>query len=71
MNFNALEIGQLVCLASMLEPQDVQFVSFPDELFKSARVQDPVLGNTSILDADFNVLRTYVQRFEEGKWATP
>jgi len=70
-NFNAVEIGQLVCLASMIESQDIQFVSFPTELFKSARVQDPVLGNTSILDADFDVLKEYVQQFEEGKWITP
>ena len=67
-NINALEIGQLICLAAMLKSQDIRFVSFPDDLFKSARVQDPVLGRTSILEADFNVLRSYVQRFEAGKW---
>jgi hypothetical protein len=31
-------------------------------------VQDPVLGNTSILEVDFDVLRTFVQNFNEGKW---
>ena len=67
-NFNAVEIGQLVCLASMLETQDIQFVSFPNELFKSARVQDPVLGSTSILEADFVVLRTHLKNFIEGNW---
>lgn len=67
-NFSAVEIGQLVCLASMIETKDIQFVSFPDELFKSARVQDPVLGNTSIIEADFEVLKTYVQQFEDGSW---
>jgi len=27
-----------------------------------------VLGNTSILDADFEILKTYFQKFEEGSW---
>jgi hypothetical protein len=29
-------------------------------------VQDPVLGNTSILNADFDVLKKYVRAFEDG-----
>jgi LCP family protein required for cell wall assembly len=70
-NFSPVEIGQLACLASMIETQNIQFVSFPAELFKSARVQDPVLGSTSILDADFDVLKEYVQKFKEGSWSTP
>jgi len=46
----------------------MEFVSFPDELFESARVQDPVLGRTSILEADFDVLRSHVQKFIAGRW---
>jgi LCP family protein required for cell wall assembly len=67
-NITPLEIGQLACLARMVNPQTMQFVSFPDELFESGRVQDPVLGNTSILKADFDILKSYVQRFEAGNW---
>ena len=48
-----------------------EFVSFPEALFKSDRVQDPVLGNTSILAADFEVMKTYVQKFNEGAWFEP
>ena len=51
--------------------KDIQFVSFPEALFKLDRVQDPVLGNTSILAADFNALKTYVQKFNEGRWFEP
>jgi len=34
-------------------------------------VQDPVPGNTSILAADFNALKTYVQKFNDGLWFEP
>jgi len=67
-NISLVEIGQLACLATMLDVQNVEFTSFPDELFESTRVQDPILGRTSILDADFGVLREYVQKFEDGMW---
>ena len=60
------EIGQLVCLAGKLDVQDIEFANFPEELFKSERVHDPVLGNTSILKVDFEVLKNYVQAFNKG-----
>ena len=61
-------IGQLTCLSMHLKPENIEFLSFPNSLFKNSRVQDPVLGYTSIMDADFEVLKAYVQRFEEGNW---
>ncbi|HSG42481.1 MAG TPA: LCP family protein [Anaerolineales bacterium] len=67
-NISPVEIGQLACLATMIDSQNVEFMSFPEELFESARVQDPILGRTSILEANFDVLRSYVQRFETGNW---
>jgi hypothetical protein len=63
-----LDVGHLVCLSSMLDMQKIEYLNFPDELFKSARVQDPVLGNTSVWDVDFDILKTYVQKFEDGTW---
>jgi LCP family protein required for cell wall assembly len=62
------EIGQLLCLRRQMDVQQIDFLSFPDNLFKSDRVRDPVLGNTSILAADFDVLMEYVQRFKDGLW---
>jgi polyisoprenyl-teichoic acid--peptidoglycan teichoic acid transferase len=62
------EIGQLLCLRARLESQDIEFLRFPENLFEGQRVQDPVLGNTSILDADFEVLEDFVHRFNEGLW---
>ena len=65
------ETAQLTCLAAMLDSQKVEFISFPESLFTVTRVQDPVLGYTSILSADFNVLRTYVQNFKSGALPEP
>ena len=63
-----VEIGQLLCLRARLSKNGVEYLSFPENLFKSDRVHDPVLGNTSIQAADFNVLKIYVRRFNEGRW---
>ncbi len=65
-DLSPVQVGQLTCLAPKLRAEEFEFFSFPEELFKSARVQDPVLGNTSILEVDFDVLKTYVQKFEDG-----
>jgi LCP family protein required for cell wall assembly len=66
-----VEIGQLLCLRARLSKQGVEFLSFPENLFKSDRVHDPVLGNTSIQAADFEILKLYVQKFNEGRWHLP
>ena len=65
------EFGQLLCLRRKVDPEKIDFLSFPESLFKSARVRDPVLGNTSILDADYEVLTDYVQKFKDGLWREP
>ena len=66
-----VEIGQLLCMRNKFRTQDIEFLSFPEDLFESARVRDRVLGNTSILDADFEVLAEYVKRFNDGLWGQP
>jgi LCP family protein required for cell wall assembly len=66
-----VEIGQLLCMRNRFTTHEIEFLSFPEDLFESARVRDPVLGNTSILDADFEVLSDYVQEFNDGLWGQP
>jgi LCP family protein required for cell wall assembly len=66
-----VEIGQLLCLRSRLSKQAVEYLNFPESLFKSDRVHDPVLGNTSIQAADFDILKIFVRRFNEGRWHLP
>lgn len=62
------QIAQLTCLAIRLDPEKITYVNFTADLFTGTRVQDPVLGNTFIFDADFDVLRSYVASFMEGNW---
>jgi LCP family protein required for cell wall assembly len=66
------QINQLACLATQMQGSDIVFASFPIKLFKNTRQYDPQLGaTTSILDADFNILRDYIQRFQLGLWPDP
>ncbi len=65
------EISRLLCLRRKLDREKIDLLSFPETLFKNERVRDPVLGNTAILDADFNVLIDYVEKFSNGSWREP
>ena len=66
------QINQLACLATEINGQDVVFASFPIKLFSSKKQYDTQLGNTtSILDADKNILRDYINRFQLGLWPDP
>ena len=65
------EISRLLCLRRKIDTEHIDFLSFPESLFKSERVRDPVLGNTSILEADFEVLTDYVKKFSAGVWREP
>jgi len=66
------QINQLACLANQMDGTDVVFASFPISLFKAAKTYDPQLkATTSTMDADFNVLRDYINRFQEGTWPDP
>ena len=70
-DIGVVEAGQLLCLATKLDTDNIEFVRFPETLFKNGRVHDPVLGNTSIVEVDFNILRTYTQKFNHGKALEP
>jgi len=65
-DIGVVEGGQLLCLASKLSANNIEFVSFPETIFKNGRVHDPVLGNTSIVEVDFNMLRIDTQKFNHG-----
>ncbi len=62
------ETGQLLCVAARLDADRVRGYSFPNYLFSSTRIDDPVLGNTLVWDVDFNLLRAYLQYFMNGGW---
>lgn len=62
------QISQLSCLAIQLNPENISFVSWPEEMFKGARVDDPILGRTFVWDVDFDLIRLYVAAFNNGQW---
>src|SRR5262249_6957536 len=66
------QINQLGYLATQIHGADVVFVSFPINLFKPTSTFDPQLGaTTTTASADFNILRDYVDRFQQGTWPDP
>lgn len=66
------QINQLACLAAQMRGAEVVFASFPIELFKSSKTFDPQLDTTTFtFDADFNILRDYIERFQQGTWPDP
>lgn len=67
-DLGAEDISRLLCLESMLDSQKIVAVNFPENIFTGTRVQDPVLGYTFVWDVDFNLLRAYVQYFNNGTW---
>jgi LCP family protein required for cell wall assembly len=71
-DFSPEQINHLACLATQMRGTDVVFASFPMETFKGAKMYDPQLkATTSILEADYNVLRDYIDRFQQGTWPDP
>lgn len=66
------QINQLACLANQMNGTDVVFASFPINLFKATKTFDPQLGaTTTTAAADFNILRDYIDRFQQGTWPDP
>jgi anionic cell wall polymer biosynthesis LytR-Cps2A-Psr (LCP) family protein len=66
------QINQLACLATQMKGTDVVFASFPINLFKAEKTFDPQLGTTTTTAAaNFNILRDYIDRFQQGSWPDP
>jgi LCP family protein required for cell wall assembly len=70
-DLTATDIRQLLCLGSVLNPGNISPLDFPESMFTGTRIQDPVLGYTFIWDADFSLIRQYIQQFNAGTWAAP
>ena len=63
------QISQLACLGTTMPRSNILFVSFPRELFQNDTVYDPIAKqNVFIWEADFDLLRDYVSRFQAGTW---
>jgi LCP family protein required for cell wall assembly len=66
------QISQMACLLPSLKRENLIFTGLPDELLSPGRMYSPQMRNeTFILEADFNVIRDYVQKFLAGEWPVP
>jgi LCP family protein required for cell wall assembly len=71
-DFSPEQINQLACLATQMRGTDIVFASFPMDIFEGVKMYDPQLkATTSVLDADVNLLRDYIDRFQAGTWPDP
>lgn len=71
-DFTPEQINQLACLATQMKGIDIIFAGFPMENFSVGRKYDPQLkATTSILEADVDVLRDTMDRFQDGTWPEP
>ena len=72
-DFTPEQLSQLACLGTQLPTENIAFASFPKELFTEVRIyEDPAYPHgLLIFDADFNILRDYVTRFQSGSWPQP
>jgi len=69
-DFTPEQLSQLACLGTKLPVENIAFASFPQELFTEIRIfEDPAFPKgLLIFDADFDILREYVARFNTGTW---
>jgi len=63
------QISQLACLGTELQPENIKFTGFPEELFTEDRIYDPVFKKDVFYwNVDNYALRGYVSRFYNGDW---
>jgi LCP family protein required for cell wall assembly len=63
------QIGQMACLLPHLKRENIIFTSLPQEILSEGRVYSPIQKDrTFVLEADFDVIRDYVDRFMAGSW---
>jgi LCP family protein required for cell wall assembly len=63
------QLGQLACIGTQIQPGNIVFADFPQDLFSQARQFDPVFGKTVFVwDVNFDTLRDYIAKFNEGTW---
>lgn len=66
------QLSQLACLGTQLQPENITLTSFPEDLFEQDRTYDPVFKKSVFTwKVDFQILRDYVARFNNGSWPQP
>jgi LCP family protein required for cell wall assembly len=63
------QISQMACLLPHLKRENLLFTSLPEEILSPSRVYSPQQKTTTfVMDADFNVIKDYIQKFMDGTW---
>jgi LCP family protein required for cell wall assembly len=63
------QLGQLACIGTKIQSGNIVFATFPSEYFKQTRQYDPIFKkNVFVWDVDFQILRDYISRFNDGTW---
>lgn len=63
------QLAQLACLAPKLRRENLIFTGLPQEILSPGRIYSPQQKNeTFILEADFDVIRDYINQFMAGTW---
>jgi LCP family protein required for cell wall assembly len=66
------QLAQFACLAPHLTWDNIVFAKIPTDLLSSASVFNPNMEkDVFVWEADYNVVRYYVDMFEVGLWPTP
>lgn len=63
------QIMQLACLLPKVKRENLILTGLPQDLFTPGRIYSPQLRNqTFILEANYDDIRAYLQKFAEGSW---
>lgn len=63
------QLLQLTCLVPQLKRENLIMVGLPQELFDPSRVYNERQKNTTfVMEADYDVIRDYIERFIAGEW---
>lgn len=63
------QLSQLACIGTKIPSGNIVFANFPAEHFEQARQYDPVFKKRiAVWDVDFEILREYVSKFNDGTW---
>lgn len=68
-DLNLTQVGQLICLYTVLDSQNIVFTQLPAETMTASTIYSPQQkDNTFILKPDFEAIRQYIDQFEAGSW---
>ena len=63
------QINNMLCLGKRMDGSNLSFAEIPDSYYVQSTIYDPdTHSNVFVWDIDFNVIRSYVNEFQGGRW---